>query len=33
MEQCIYKYAKLGFILKKNGIRGDWGRMQPPPKK
>ena len=34
MEQCIYKYAKIGFtFLKKNGIRGIGGGYSPPPKK
>ena len=32
MEQCIYKYAKNWIHIKKRNW-GDWGRMQPPPKK
>ena len=25
--------CKTWIHIKKNGIRGDWGRMQPPPQK
>ena len=33
MEQCIYKYAKIGFTLKKTELGGIGAGCSPPPKK